>query len=404
MPAESRAGSAGRGGPVARKDAMPTPPTKTQRWLDLLAFLSGRRYPVTVEQIVEGVPAYAPGRTGTEDTARASTRRMFERDKDELRAFGIPIETIRFTTSHGLDETIGYRLASRDFYLPYLRLIRSEGGGAASSDGPSSGAGVGHRPAESFEIVEADAALAVLGLRRLAGVPGFPLVREARSALRKLTFDLDPEGMADVPVRYVRPPGTEQVEGTLRALSDGLLARKTVDFHYRGMSRGDVTERTVRPFGLLYQHAHWYLIGHDEGRAGIRVFRAGRMERVQVNRRRAGSPDFEIPEDFDMGRFASRDPWDLGGEEGQPPIEARIRFAFPRSLWAARNDMGVLAEEHPDGSSSRTFRLLQPEPFVRWILSLEGDAVVESPESLRDAVQEVADRLLALYHEDAPGA
>jgi len=403
MPAESRAGSAGRGGLVARKNAMPTPPTKTQRWLDLLAFLSGRRYPVTVEQIVEGVPAYATGRTGTEDTPRASTRRMFERDKDELRAFGIPIETVRYTISHGLEEATGYRLASRDFYLPYLRLIGSEGGGSVPS-GSSTGSAAGPRSGDSFEIVEADAALAVLGLRRLARVPGFPLVREARSALRKLTFDLDPEGMADVPVRYVRPPGTEQVEGTLRALSDALLARKTVDFRYRAISRGDVTERTVRPFGLLYQHAHWYLIGYDEGRAGIRVFRAGRMEQVQVNRRRAGSPDFEIPEDFDMGRYAARDPWDLGGEDGQPSIEARVRFAFPRSLWAARNDMGVLAEQHPDGSASRTFRLLQPEPFVRWILSLEGDAVVESPDSLRDAVQNVADRLLALYREDVPGA
>ena len=33
--------------------------TKTQRWLDLLSFLLGRRVPVPVEEIMERVPAYA---------------------------------------------------------------------------------------------------------------------------------------------------------------------------------------------------------------------------------------------------------------------------------------------------------------------------------------------------------
>ena len=64
--------------------------TKLQRWLDLIAFLIGRRYPVSVDQIMEAVPAYAEGR-GDDPTAVESVRRMFERDKKELRDLGIPI-------------------------------------------------------------------------------------------------------------------------------------------------------------------------------------------------------------------------------------------------------------------------------------------------------------------------
>ena len=34
--------------------------SKTQRWLDLIAFMVRHRFPVSVEQIMEGVPAYTP--------------------------------------------------------------------------------------------------------------------------------------------------------------------------------------------------------------------------------------------------------------------------------------------------------------------------------------------------------
>ena len=119
--------------------------TKLQRWLDLIAFLIGRRYPVSVDQIMEAVPAYAEGR-GDDPTAVESVRRMFERDKKELRDLGIPIETLEYTV-RGAEQTSGYLLARRDFYLPYLRLI---GGGA---DAPAAKPGAGGAPrADVFDI------------------------------------------------------------------------------------------------------------------------------------------------------------------------------------------------------------------------------------------------------------
>jgi predicted DNA-binding transcriptional regulator YafY len=48
---------------------------------------------------------------------------MFERDKDELRAAGIPIETRTFRDAEGNDAVSGYHLSSRNFYLPYVRLL-----------------------------------------------------------------------------------------------------------------------------------------------------------------------------------------------------------------------------------------------------------------------------------------
>ena len=70
--------------------------TKTQRWIDLISFLVARRFPVTQEQIFESIPWYARRFDPDDARGRESLRRTFERDKEELRRAGIPIETVRF--------------------------------------------------------------------------------------------------------------------------------------------------------------------------------------------------------------------------------------------------------------------------------------------------------------------
>ena len=64
--------------------------SKAARWLDLVAYLLQHRYPVTRDQIFEQVRDYS----GDHESAR----RKFERDKVELRALGIEIETVRLPT------------------------------------------------------------------------------------------------------------------------------------------------------------------------------------------------------------------------------------------------------------------------------------------------------------------
>src|SRR5918999_3733078 len=84
---------------------------KIQRWIDLLAALLRRRFPVSLEELKREVPGYLY------IVNKTALRRTFERDKDELRVFGIPIETI--TSPEGES---GYRLQPQHFYLPYLTL------------------------------------------------------------------------------------------------------------------------------------------------------------------------------------------------------------------------------------------------------------------------------------------
>ena len=107
---------------------------KTARWLDLLAYLLQHRFPVTREQIFADVAGYQDGADPKDQTAFETTRRKFERDKDELRELGIELQTVDIPGAEGDEPAKGYRLAPRDLYLPYLELREAgeRGGGAAA--------------------------------------------------------------------------------------------------------------------------------------------------------------------------------------------------------------------------------------------------------------------------------
>lgn len=402
--------------------------SKVQRWLDLIAYLIGRHFPVPVEELMERLPAYARDWRAGEETARASVRRKFERDKDELRDLGIPLETVNYSINYGMEEAQGYRISKSDFYLPYLKLLRQEGAdrfrgrqrlggvpGATAAPAPAALPPTeapqpdsllsedqdlfNLKPDGSIEIQGDVAADAVWGLREVADLPGFPLASAARSAFRKFTFDLDPSDISKEKVIFAVPPETAQAEEHLDALTDALLRRKRVTFTYHGIHRNAQTQRKVRPYGLLFKHSHWYLVGWDETRDAERIFRVDRMEKVQVNTAAPATPDYDMPTEPVLEAYRKREAWELGDVD--ETVQALIRFRFPTSLWAARNEYGQQVGEADDGATLRRFEIRQPDPFLRWILSLEGEAIIESPPALQQALRALANQVADLYRGDA---
>src|SRR5262249_32012754 len=84
---------------------------KTERLLSLVVcLLSSQRY-LTATQIRAAVPGYP-------DSFDAF-KRMFERDKEELRALGIPLD---MGTNGTLDDEGGYRIPRQAYVLPDIRL------------------------------------------------------------------------------------------------------------------------------------------------------------------------------------------------------------------------------------------------------------------------------------------
>src|SRR6266545_7496412 len=98
-------------------------PSKTERWLNLLAFLLARHYPASREEILSQVSDYKEDWVGGDARSRESIPRKFERDKAELKVLGVTLEPLKekILANHSDQEVEAYQLKPRDFYLPYLR-------------------------------------------------------------------------------------------------------------------------------------------------------------------------------------------------------------------------------------------------------------------------------------------
>lgn len=232
----------------------------------------------------------------------------------------------------------------------------------------------------------------------MAELPAFPLRREARAAHLKLAFDVPFRASEGSRSLVLQRPDAEAVRERLHTLTDSLLRRKRIRFGYHGIYRGKDTEREVAAYGLLFQRGHWYLIGHDQLRDAVRIFRVDRMESPQPNAKEPKKYDYEIPAEFDLARYRDRQAWELDGSDDES-VQARVAFRFPASLWVDRNRYGERLEQRPDGSSVRAFKVNQVSPFLRWILSLGGEAEIVAPPELRDAFAEMAREAAVLYKQ-----
>ncbi|MEJ7811444.1 MAG: WYL domain-containing protein [Gemmatimonadaceae bacterium] len=352
---------------------------KVQRWIDLLAALLSRRFPAAFDDLARDVPAYRSGQK------KGALSRMFERDKDELRAFGVPIESVPMAEG----EQTGYRLRGTNFYLPYLAVAAGRGGGrgargASKGGGYSALAPLAFEPDELAAVADASARVCILG---------DPMLRaDAESAMRKLAFDLPVDAAKGSEGERIVPSRDRVDPALFVALGRALTDRKRVRFDYRAMASDATSRRSVEPYGLFFLSAHWYLAGHDRDRDGLRNFRLSRMAGAEVNAARSQTPDYEIPADFRLRDHArSRQPWELGGQDaGEAVVEFRADTGAVRG--AAKLGEAIAGEPN-----RRRFVVRRPDAFARWLLSFAGGAVPVSPPALVDEYRELARRTLSVY-------
>lgn len=378
--------------------------SKLQRWTDLLASLLRRHYAATFEQLAKDVPAYA-----NENQADSARMRMFERDKDELRALGIAIETVPFDEG----ESTGYRLDKKGFYLPYLVLSTREG--RAKSE-PRRIRPEGYRSLPSFAFLPEELEAIREAAERVRALGDPELTAFADSAIRKLAFDLPiplERGPREEPrVAYMaversiamasellarpsEPPMLPISRSVFESINDALTRRKTISFDYHAMGTNSVARRSVEPYGLFFLSSHWYLAGRDAEKAELRNFRLNRIHNPAVNTARQQSADYTIPRDFSLREHArSKQAWELGDGNAE---DALVDFNARTGAARAASQLGVAVEGAAD---RRKFTVRRIDAFARWLLSFGGEAVPVAPPALVSEFERQAHETRDIYASD----
>ncbi len=289
---------------------------------------------------------------GYRDQSDEAFEKMFERDKEELREIGIPIEL--GSNDRLFDDEVGYRIRRDAFELPRIDLA------------PDEAAAVG-------------LAARVWQHARLA--------RQTSSAVVKLKaagVGVDPDALTLV------EPLLAATEPAFESLWDAVVARRQVSFPYRRPG-AEPTQRTVQPWGLLSWRGRWYVIGHDLDREAVRMFR---LSRVTGRVRTAGRPGaYDVPAGTDLQALA---------RQLEPPPRTgtatlRVRTGAGHAL--RRRATGV--EDHDAGWDRLSLPLGDAVGLAEEVVSYGPAVVALEPPEVREAVVR---RLRRLAGEPAPGA
>ncbi len=227
---------------------------KTERLVNLtMALLASRRY-MRKSVIFEKVAGYS----GSAETKE----RMFERDKDDLRALGIEIEVA--SQDPLFEDESGYRIKPESYRFPLKDLSESEKSILATA----------------LALWESS------GFEKLASETS----RRLLSGVHSLEDESSP---SITPIEFV--------EESLNEIAKALASRSSIEFQYQKQENLISEARTVCPMGLSTWRGSWYLVAEDLDRKDIRAFKLSRItSKISVNKKR---DMYEIPKDFSVADY-----------------------------------------------------------------------------------------------------
>ncbi|MCV7195723.1 helix-turn-helix transcriptional regulator [Mycobacterium angelicum] len=319
------------------------PTSKVERLVNLvIALLSTRGY-ITAEKIRSSVAGYA------ESPSAEAFSRMFERDKNELRDLGIPLEVGR--VSH-LDPTEGYRINRDAYALPPVELTADEAAAVA----------VATQLWESPELITA--------------------TQGALLKLRAAGVDVDPFD-SGTPVAIASPagvPGLRGSEDVLGILLSAIDSRQAVQFPHRSSRTEPFTTRTVEPWGVVTDKGRWYLVGHDRDRDATRTFRLSRIGADVTPIGSAGA--VTVPDDVDLRAIVARTV-----AQTATGTRATVWVADGRGTGLRRAGRST-GPRQLGGRDGEVIELdvVAGDRLARDITGYGADAIVLEPPSLRDEV------------------
>jgi proteasome accessory factor B len=301
-----------------------------ERLLNLVGLLLETDRPMTFDEIRRILPAYGGDNLD-------SAKRKFERDKDVLREYGVPLE-MQGTDVWDVEQ--GYTIPKERYYLPEIAFTPEEVTAlfvAAQSTSEETAAAQGVRKL----LYGADGGI-------LAGAETGPLVA-----------------------------GSDTRGARVIAAADAAGARRRIRFGYR-TSQGVSSERDVDAYGVVFRGGHWYLVGRDRERDAIRAFR---LSRCTTELRDAGDGTTP-PDGFSAIDHVEAGPWQDIAED--------------RALVAVAPDTVVLVESTFPGVERRSERddgwivvaipAADEQALASMLLQFGAEVEALEPPSLRDEV------------------
>ncbi|MBN9612213.1 MAG: WYL domain-containing protein, partial [Actinobacteria bacterium] len=355
---------------MARADAQRPRVPGERRVFSLVLALVSSPNGLTKREMLSTVYGYADRyRAGVVDPA---LERQFERDKDQLRELGIPIETIDSPLESGNNQLSRYRISKRLMQMP--GEVR-------------------------FDARE----LALLRLAALAWRDGSLTAESRRSAMK-----LEAMG-AGLDVQYLGiAPRLGMPEPSAPKLQRGIDQRLVARFEYQMPDRDAPLGRRVAPLRLHRAEGRWHLIAHDLDRGQERVFLLTRiagqvsLESASFDEELFARVDGVIAELLELERTQRVVVRAAPGSIAEARLSARGGSGVAVATSAGATSAGANSGRSAAGAEIE-FGTLDLHELAVELAGFGADVTVISPSGLRDAVAERLERVRDQHSGAAEG-
>lgn len=179
---------------------------------------------------------------------------------------------------------------------------------------------------------------------------------------------------------------------TIAVLEQAIVEHRKIQMTYVSAHRDNaLTERTVAPYRLMPYERSLQLIGHDDLRHTIRMFKVDRIQHCEITRE-----SFVEPSDFDVDRYLG-DTWGVLRGEGSTVEDVVLRFSARAAAWV-RDEQRHSSQRIAvldDGGIEMRFHCVITNELMRWVLSFGTEVGVREPVTLREWLIREAAQLLA---------
>lgn len=169
----------------------------------------------------------------------------------------------------------------------------------------------------------------------------------------------------------------------------GATGREKLLIQYYSAGKNELIERTVRPYGLIYNIEQWYCVSYCELRESIRLFR--------VDRIKTASPTgtfFNVPPEFDLEVFKRNEMFKMI----ERPHRVCLRFS-PDAAYYAVEKWPDRANKESTGHVCVTFHVDRLENFVGTVLGFGKNVEIVSPPEFIAMVKTAAGKTLSIYED-----
>ena len=348
MPSESVPSESVPFNSVPSNSGTPQPVTVEERLFSLVLALIATEIGLTKSDILSTVQGYRQRYASGSDNA--SLERQFERDKDDIRELGIPLETIEPQDDPGSNHHLRYRIPKGLYDLP---------------------ADVAFSPDE----------LMLLKLAAAVWREG-SLSAESRRALTKLnSLGVD---SSDPVLGYA--PSLRAREASFEPLSKAMDRGHIVAFLYLKPGETAPRRRTVAPRALVLHEGRWHLYATDQDAAATRTFLLSRIVgQVVAVPGAMFAPDGEGSGQQALSELDALWNANVAEIEVEPGSDAAIRLSKRQAVERPETQTSGQADE-PTAGLGVTLHFTDLNILADELASYGPEVLVRSPLELRQAV------------------